>query len=711
MKQNSRIIRVFRVLAVAAMLFAAALPVSAAEPLPLAEKVYRLELSRWGVYNDGTHPVETTAGLNAALQWASGQSYNVFKVPAGTYLIAKGKGGTDPNARINMVSNMTLELDPQAVIQKEANGYTGYQTMYVGGFVHDAVLRGGTYRGDRNSHDYTVPGTHEGGYGIITAGSSRITIENVKAEQFTGDGLAVGAFNAYFQDLYPNHFELGTIDRNGRKTAATDRVRTAKHWPITHPSFAETKQMVIDNIQHLPWTFDVIFYKEDGTFISTAAAQRKGEYVAIPAGAAQFSLVFKAAETKQAYLEIWNKVQSSSVIVQHSEFAFNRRQGITVGGGNGVLIRNNRIHDQSGTAPQSGIDVEGGAGDNGYINKNITIQNNEFYNNKAYDIILYDGSGAVVEGNRLGSKGAIGLAVSPPFTGAKVNNNTFDGTRIVAYHDVSFDGNRMIDSYTYLEGPNISVTNMTFTDAMFSISSKVPFGVSASNITIRNNKKSDSGLTIWNQPVHLRDVTIIGESTLRSLSGGVADGSIFDNLKVIGYNAAYGLDLPRGTYNSCVFEAAPPGRSEPSIGKSGRYVFNQCSFKGSGTGLGVYHKDADVKITGSRFDVLGNAGAISVGSAKSIIVENSAITANSLTSADTQLIGIGSYWRRTEPYQTGYALIKGNTMTSNLAAKGISTIYAGAGAPAYTVENNVLHKAKLDLKPNDKSKGNQELPE
>ena len=80
------------------------------------KKVYTLEMNRWGIYNDGTHPNETTKGINEALIWANQNGYDSFIVPNGTYLISK-------DSSIKMVSNITFELKKSAILQKESNLY------------------------------------------------------------------------------------------------------------------------------------------------------------------------------------------------------------------------------------------------------------------------------------------------------------------------------------------------------------------------------------------------------------------------------------------------------------------------------------------------------------------------------------------------------------------------------------------------------------
>jgi hypothetical protein len=52
-------------------------------------------------------------------------------------------------------------------------------------------------------------------------------------------------------------------------------------------------------------------------------------------------------------------------------------------------------------------------------------------------------------------------------------------------------------------------------------------------------------MSLSKQPIHIKnDVTIQGQSILRSFSGNVLAGCVFDNLNVIGFNSTYGLDLP-----------------------------------------------------------------------------------------------------------------------------------------------------------------------
>ncbi|MFB9325036.1 right-handed parallel beta-helix repeat-containing protein [Paenibacillus aurantiacus] len=677
---------------------------SAAEPSAVQSAdtaAYTANLQQFGIHNDGTHPVETTQGINQALLWAKTQGYTKLLLPTGTYLI-------DKDSHINMVGDMTFELDNQTVLQKETNGKERYITIYIGYGINNAKLKGGIYRGDKDTHDYSkkdtpyTAGTHESGFGILVEGAKGTVIDGVRAENYTGDGLAIGGSGGLLKDYYTASFVSGAFDAAGKPIADSAKIRTKT--PIAlDAKFPGEREFELSNSQGLALTFDVYYYKSDNTFLSSLKGAKARNILQIPSGASFAHIVYAKPAAKDYYVEAWKKIVSKNITVRYSEFAFNRRQGITVGGADQVLIHDNVLHDMKGVAPQSGIDLEGGFGENGHRNTNIKIANNDFYNNTSYDLILYDGWNAVVEGNRFGSKGVIGLAISPPFTGAIVRDNHFDGSRILAYHDATFTGNRMNDSYTYFEGPNITIDGMVFTDSILSITSKTAYGVTASNIRMINNKKQQNALSIWNKPIKMTNVTIEGETLLNTVVGGVEDGSVFTNLRLLNHS---GASLPRGTYANCEFVSAPGNTRDLIATQSGTYAFSGCKIQSSGTGLLLENKATTYAITGSTFEMGGNGSAISVQAAKKVDLQNNIIQASNLTRTDVALVKINDYWKRTEQADVLAATIKANRITANTATIGISTLYAGLNAPAYTVNGNLLTNAKLQLKNNDVAGGN-----
>ncbi|MHA6485035.1 right-handed parallel beta-helix repeat-containing protein [Paenibacillus sp. strain BS8-2] len=686
------------------------LPVGANE-VNYQENAHVIDLKRWGIANNGTKPVETTKGINRALAWAHKSGITAITLPPGIYMV-------DKNSHIEMVPHMLFELSDKVTIQKETNNKENYVLMKVGFGDDNVTIRGGIYKGDKDTHDYSkkesphTPGTHESGYGISVVGARNLTIENVTSTHFTGDGLGIGAHGTLVRDLYENSFVSGGIDDKGKFIANANQIRTTKPLKFDHAIFKDRREFELANPIKLKRTFHIYFYTSKNVWISSIRNVNARDILQIPDGASYAHLVFDQPSFKDAYIEQWNRALSENIVVQDSEFAYNRRQGITIGGADGILIMNNELHHMKGTMPQSGIDVEGGFGENGNRNLNIIIKNNQFHNNASYDVILYDGKDAIIEGNHLASKGAIGLAVSPPFTGAIVRDNHFDGSRIIAYHDVTFLNNRLNNSFTTLEGPRIHIDGMEVTDGILSINAQTAYGVTAQNVTIKGeSKKADAGLVLNGKKVNLSNITIIGESKLRTVSGAVEPGSMIEGLKVIGYNSTYGVSLPPATYKNCTFEGAE-GATTGAIGMSigGKYVFDGCSFKVSRTamqGLIADHPKLDLTVRNSSFQSFGNGSPISVQAAANVLLENNKIIANQLTKEKVELIKLNDYWKRTEKHDILKAVIKGNTITSNLASVGISTVYSGVGAPAYSVTNNKLEGAVLALKDNDKTSDNE----
>lgn len=685
--------------------------IASSETVPGTPSHYLVELSRWNIHNDGTDAAATTDGLNRMLAWASGERIQAIYVPGGTYLISKDK-------QINVAANMLWELAQNAIVQKETNGKESYKTLSIGYGADNVTIKGGAYKGDRETHDFSgkdspsSPGTHEGGYGIAIEGAQNVTIVGVKATHFTGDGLFIGGAGQMGSDFYAGNFESGGLNAAGAPIVDKNKIRTVKMYSLTKNQFIDQGYFELSNWRNAS-SFEIYFYDKNQAFISKTAAKVR-DRIDIPKGAAQMRIVINQPSAANVYGEYWQRLQAGNTVVRDSEFAFNRRQGITVGGGDRTLIENNRIHDINGTAPMSGIDVEGGFGENGFWNSNVTIRGNEFWNNARYDVILYDGRGAVVDNNHLSSKGAIGLAVSASFAGDTVaKNNHFDGTRILAYHDVQLLNNKMNDSYVNVTGPNLMIDGLDIVNGTLNTSAAANGDIAASNIsiTIADDTK-EGGLSVYGTGATIfRNVKISGPSKLRSFVGGSTAANTFDRLQVLNYNSTYGLSLPAGSYTDCSFEASEGGQMGAiGISLPAKYVFDRARFKTNSTsgsvGIIVQRAGSDVTIRNSQFEVLGDSQPVSVQTADRFVFENNVVKAMNMQRKTLELVRINDYWDRGKPYDVLAARIEGNVINANIAVIGIQTAYAGTGAPPYTIRNNTLNKAVLSLKANDIASGN-----
>ena len=700
------------------------LPVT--KPLPELGKEYTLELERWGVYNDGTHPAETTKGFNDALQWASANGYTTFKVPAGTYLIKKGPE-TDPTAQINIPSNMTFWMDDNTVLQKETNGFEFYRLLYVGPMVENVTIKGGTLIGDRDTHDYSTKqypytaNTHEAGFGIMSDGARYLTIDGVEIKNFTGDGILIGNASGWVSGFWDEDVEQGAIDSQGNLIDDPAKIRTKKsvkndfeNAPRAH--FFERGFVMFTEDEGVDENagYDVYFYKKDGTFIqSVKGARYHLDEVPIPEGAGYFLAVFTPKPADRVSVTLNLQTLSKYVTVKNSKIHDNRRQGISVVGAHHVTIENNEIFNIQGTAPQSAIDFEVGRS---ILNYDFKVLNNRFYDNKSYHVVLFDGSKAIIEGNYFG-KSNIGLAGSY-FTDSIVRNNTFENSGIsIQSNGHVIENNHITKGDVNLRASNIKVDGLTLIDSQIQVQAGEPFGIELQNIDSTHHEVVQTGLLIKNNPIRAIDITITGAPKMDALSGGV-EGSIFENLTLIDYHPSnkYPLSLPMGTYNNCTFET---GTNEGStqITTRGVWEFNNCQFIVSRNALLVNHVDADVTINHSTFDIHENLAqtgtAIQFWKAKRIQLLDSEITATSITATDLRymaLIRLNRLHGKQDPFTVAEAIIQGNIIRSNTAVIGLNTEDAGVGAPPYLIKDNTFYKAVMKLKANDINENNSVDP-
>jgi hypothetical protein len=149
---------------------------------------------RWNVVEGGLGPDGrgATAGLQAAID--ATPSGGILMIPAGEYWV-DGIGpsaGTHPRigGGIKPHSNMTILMDPDAVLKVIANNNPGYTAITIEAKDNVKIL-GGRIEGERDTHDYSIPSTHEYGLGIMVSASRDVVIDQVKISKCTGDCIFV----------------------------------------------------------------------------------------------------------------------------------------------------------------------------------------------------------------------------------------------------------------------------------------------------------------------------------------------------------------------------------------------------------------------------------------------------------------------------------------------------------------------------------------
>ncbi|HHW37931.1 MAG TPA: right-handed parallel beta-helix repeat-containing protein [Bacillales bacterium] len=677
--------------------------------------VYELELSRWGVYNNGSHPIETTKGINAALVWAKDNGFKTFKIPDGTYLIAKGTQQGDPESRINMVSDMDLLLSDKTILRKESNEFEMYSVLYLGVEVKNVTIKGGTVQGDRDTHDYSkkgahTAGTHEWGYGIELVGVKNVVVDGVKLEKFTGDGLIVSGTTITGTYITESQLESGGIDDNGNPIAKAGKVRSNSRsvTNFDNPVYQKYRNIYFWFPEGVTpdSTVDVYYYRKDGSFIKTDKDLRyfNGESI-IPTGADYFRAVFDAPSTKGVKVNRMTVDISKHVTIKNCDIGYNRRQGISLVGSDSVEILQNHIHHTSGTAPQSGIDIEPGF----YPGNNTVIKWNKFAENKIQIVLAY-GENALIEGNTLNQTidGGVGVHVHEGFRGdIYVNKNRFNGSGLTLKADnITSNQNTFLNCQVSLQGKNNIISNSKFMDASLAIGNAE--NQKAVNLSIQHNGVRSS-LYLGDQSVHLKNVHIKAKSNGKGLISGVGNNNnVYEGISVEDSDQK-GTLLPAGAYHQSFFDAGCL-----TINRVGRYELNDCIIKSTGNLLSVnstYGKP-DVIVSRSNLEITENIGygaAIYILGAGGFELLNSILIAQNNT-INTPLIKIGPYGYPL-PTKVFTASIKENVIITKINISGIDTSNAGTDAPPYLIENNTLYNAKLSLKTNDINQNNQRLTE
>ena len=185
--------------------------------------------------------------------------------------------------------------------------------------------------------------------------------------------------------------------------------------------------------------------------------------------------------------------QTNQVVIENCNIHNTRRQGISIITGENINIYNNEIHDISGTAPQSGIDLE--SNNRTEEIKNVIIDNNKFYNFK--------------------SKKAIKIAANT--NNIKIMNNDMDGSGISGFQEKDI----------------ILIANNKIKDGWISFSYKENY--KTNQLTISNNQLIDSYMKICNiEKLEVLENQILnGTITIESSNCTINNNKMQNNLEDI----------------------------------------------------------------------------------------------------------------------------------------------------------------------------------
>lgn len=418
---------------------------------------YTIDLNYYGIKNDGTSPVETSKGINAALKdIAAFSKYKKVIFPKGIYLI-------DENNPITIsLKNITIDLNG-SIFRINVNGLLSYSIIDFKDGAENLIFTNGVIEGDRDTHDYTtVSGTHEWGCGIMINGGSNCIIEKIKVTSVTGYGVCTKSGNNShrYNTVAIKDIELGDINSKGAAIESAETSRT-KAYDITACEGAFEFGYTL-GYQGYPYVkvskYVSYFYDKNNVFISLKECIQYRK-VTIPEGAMYVRFVFSQINiiSNLGYVGwISNFRPPTNMILKNCIIVNNRSLGLAFCGGQKWTIEDNTFENNGGQAPGYAIDIE----DGWELSQDIIVKNNKFIGSKVGDIVTCAGDNIEFEGNEFTSI----VYMWGRTTNYKFVNNIFKNN-IVNYEystKVEGTGNKFFNSKFRMQQRNSEVTERPY---------------------------------------------------------------------------------------------------------------------------------------------------------------------------------------------------------------------------------------------------------
>ena len=194
----------------------------------------------------------------------------------------------------------------------------------------------------------THGGTHEWGHGIQIIGAEHVTVDNVKIEKFTGDGISIGGTTIAGSYITEGHLEKGSLNELGQPIDEEGKIRTVGRVQTNFDNLTSQDPHHRNVHMWLPSgltskQFEIYFFDTEDNFIRKDQGRVYSNGVSIPDGAAYFRAVFDADQVEGVQVNRMAIANANNIVIKNSDIGHNRRQGITAGGEN-VQILDNKIH-------------------------------------------------------------------------------------------------------------------------------------------------------------------------------------------------------------------------------------------------------------------------------------------------------------------------------------------------------------------------------
>ncbi|HCE43294.1 MAG TPA: hypothetical protein DET40_07080 [Lentisphaeria bacterium] len=441
---------------------------------------YVIDLKKFGISNECKNAVETSKGINQALQDAKTAGANRIVFPKGTYLISE----TDPVVLDH--KDTIIDLNG-ATLQINTNGLQKYAVVQIVQGAENLRLTNGTIRGDKDTHDYkTEKGTHEWGAGISFISGRNLEVDHILSCNMTGDGVSSGTSGTrtraellatIFHTIHARAMEQGAFSEKGDKVDSKEKMRSIKPYDVTKCG-GEFEFGYMGGYLGYPFikgrVYQAYFYGPDMKFVEKKKCLQYRK-VQIPEGANFLNLEFNQPEisdepahagaAKGEWIgRINNFKPSTDVHFHHNQMSQNRRLGMAFCGGQKWVIEDNLFDSNKGTSPGYGVDFE----DGWELMQDIVFRNNKFKGNPG-DLVVCAGSELLFEGNEFEknmvfharahnytfrkNKVTGGIVAYTTRTGvAKIHDNSYENCTM----SINFDTKAVADGLIRKPGQSVS---------------------------------------------------------------------------------------------------------------------------------------------------------------------------------------------------------------------------------------------------------------
>jgi len=497
-------------------------------------KEYVIELKKFNISNTGTNAVQTSKGLNQALQHAKTLGANRIVFPKGTYLISE----TDPV----VIDHKDTIIDLNgATLQLNANGLSKYAIVEIVDGAENVRLTNGILRGDKDKHVFSTGRGHEWGHGIIFHGGRNLEVDHLKVTNVTGDGANTRTTGARTRpellakiahSIYAKELEKGAFSDEGVKIDSTEKTRSINPYDITKCN-GEFEFGYSTGYMGYPFikgrVYQAYFYDAQMKFIEMKKCLQFRK-VAVPEGAKFAHLEFNQPEvsdepahagaSRGSFIgRISNFKGSVDVHFHHNTLVGNRRLGMGYCGGRKWLIEENLFEGNGGTAPAYGIDFE----DGWEFMQDVVFRNNRFKGNVAGDLVICAGSELLIEDNIFEKNVVVHgrphnyIFRNNKYTGgnvgyktrtgvAKIHDNTYENCTI----SIVFDNKAVADDLYRKPGETVATPPLTLeNETLVNVSS-----ITGTYFNFKNTKLTNARLVAGDQTrmVNLKNCEFDGVS-------------------------------------------------------------------------------------------------------------------------------------------------------------------------------------------------------